>query len=176
MYLAQIYYMLSNKLSTGVKTKLLNTLESRIFSPMRLSFNNDTWIKSKHFWETANNNWNAVCWTGVTFAYIYILRTFYAYILGEHFSGSIFGWFRNFLLRGYFWENRTFGADRCFRQKFFLPKYYFPYKTKIKKKLELFWTTQSISRGLLRWYMKTILKKSIIVKKKRVHAKFSGKM
>ena len=105
MHLAQIYYMLSEKLSTSVKTKLLNTLESRIFSPMRLSFNNDTWIKSKHFWETANNNWNAVCWTGVTFAAVASLTNQADRDLFVHmaFKGSL-SFFGGFRPDGYYTE------------------------------------------------------------------------
>jgi hypothetical protein len=63
--IAQTYYMFEEKLSQATKTNVLNALNERIFQPMRLSFANDTWIKTKHFWEDKDNNWNAVCWSGV---------------------------------------------------------------------------------------------------------------
>ncbi len=60
--------MLQHKLSAATKTNILNALENRIFKPMRLSFNNDPWIKNRHYWETSEDNWNTVCWSGIAIA------------------------------------------------------------------------------------------------------------
>ena len=57
--------MFKEKLSEATKTNVLNALDKRIFQPMKLSFANDSWIKSKHSWETSEDNWNPVCWAGV---------------------------------------------------------------------------------------------------------------
>lgn len=57
--------MFKDKLSKDTISNITYALEKRYIMPMNLSFNNDPWIKSKHFWEKYDNNWNSVCWNGV---------------------------------------------------------------------------------------------------------------
>ena len=72
--MAQIYYMLNQKLSLKVKQLILDTLELRILEPMRLTFYNDSWAVGKHYWMQVENNWNIVCWTSVAFIGLVTLK------------------------------------------------------------------------------------------------------
>ena len=72
--LAQIYYMLKEKLSTKVKEIILNSLQKRILEPMRLQLLNDSFIIKKHYWTRTDNNWNVVCWTNVAFVALTIIE------------------------------------------------------------------------------------------------------
>ena len=65
--MAQIYYMLNEKLSSELKHAILQALEQRILEPMRLTFKNDSWMINKHYWTQVDNNWNIVCWTSIAF-------------------------------------------------------------------------------------------------------------
>lgn len=68
MTLGHVYYLLKEKLSKEAIGNITYAIETRIFKPMNLSFNNDAWTKNKQSWETGGNNWNPVCWNGVTLA------------------------------------------------------------------------------------------------------------
>lgn len=54
--LGQICYLLKDELSNETISNISYALDTRIFKPMNLSFNNDTWMNNKNFWETYDNN------------------------------------------------------------------------------------------------------------------------
>lgn len=61
--LATADYLLADKLSSGIRQLIRDNLEQRIFKPYR-----DMVLgkRSKNWWMTTTNNWNAVCLAGVT--------------------------------------------------------------------------------------------------------------
>ena len=60
--------MFKDKLSDEIKYGIVNAIEARIINPLRKTYQNDEWLKGKHFWTDQVNNWSVVCWTGVIFA------------------------------------------------------------------------------------------------------------
>lgn len=103
--LGSVLYMLKDKLSKDTISNVTHALETRIIKPMNLSFNNDPWIKKKHGWETADNNWNPVCWAGVVLTALTVIsdqsqRDFY---VNKSFIHSQ-NYLRGFLSDGYYTE------------------------------------------------------------------------
>ncbi|MCC8187123.1 MAG: glycoside hydrolase family 88 protein [Bacteroides sp.] len=60
--LAQLVYMLDDKLSFEVRARVQCALQEKVFRPIRKCIEND----SLFYWFTVTNNWNSVCLAGVT--------------------------------------------------------------------------------------------------------------
>jgi len=60
--LAQIAYMLDDKLSPEVRARIQCALQEKVFRPIRRCIEKD----SLFYWFTVTNNWNSVCLAGVT--------------------------------------------------------------------------------------------------------------
>lgn len=67
--LAQALYLLADRIPTQLRGEVIRELEFRVFSPVRDSLKGGRrhwWMGSKH--DPVQNNWNAVCWYGVSSA------------------------------------------------------------------------------------------------------------
>jgi hypothetical protein len=60
--IAQLVYMLDDKLSPAVRAEVLGTFRERVFSPVAESLRTGQY----HDWLMVTSNWNAVCLSGVT--------------------------------------------------------------------------------------------------------------
>ena len=84
--LAQILWLLGDKVSPATRSKVLVALEQRIFSPLRKSFRTGR----DHWWLHAEMNWNPVCLAGSVGAALAVLpdrhdRALFA-AAGEHYG------------------------------------------------------------------------------------------
>ena len=97
--------MLEERLSERTKKNILDSLENRIFNPMRQSFANNTWLKKIQYWEKDDNNWNVVCWSCVAFTALAALpnKTEREFFINKAFTDTQF-FFNNLREDGYFNE------------------------------------------------------------------------
>ncbi len=65
-------YLLSDKLSPKIRRIMHNNLDERIFEPYRGMV---TGKRTKNWWMTTTNNWNAVCLAGVTGAALVVIES-----------------------------------------------------------------------------------------------------
>lgn len=63
--LGQTLYLLGDKLPAALRLSLLNTLNDRVFTPMRKSISSEANAPLYNWWLNQGNNWNAVCLKGV---------------------------------------------------------------------------------------------------------------
>lgn len=72
--LGQVLYMLDDKLSSDVKSAVVDSVYSRVFDPTRETLEtgegNNTWIHR-------TDNWNSVCLNGVTGAALFLIKDVY---------------------------------------------------------------------------------------------------
>lgn len=68
--LAQALYLLDDKLSPQTRKKILESLYTRAFNPLRETLET---LNEDHPWLTSTNNWNAVCLSGVTGAALTVI-------------------------------------------------------------------------------------------------------
>jgi hypothetical protein len=69
--LATADYLLADKLSPKIRRIIHNNLDERIFEPYR---NMAMGKRSKNWWMTGTNNWNAVCLAGITGAALAVIE------------------------------------------------------------------------------------------------------
>lgn len=84
--LAQVLWLLGDKISPGTRAKLMAALEQRIFAPLRESFRTG----KGNWWLRAEMNWNPVCLSGSVGAALAVLpdrndRALFA-AAGEHYG------------------------------------------------------------------------------------------
>lgn len=89
--LAQALWLLEDRVDAGLRTRMLDALETRIFAPVRASLKTHKghwWLGGKS--DPVKNNWNAVCLAGVVGAARSILPDRYDRAVfiaaGEHYS------------------------------------------------------------------------------------------
>lgn len=67
--LSQALWIMGDRIRPEVRAKVMAALEARIFEPMRTRGLHYRWSVDKRFWWiNSENNWNPVCWSGVTIA------------------------------------------------------------------------------------------------------------
>ena len=70
--LAQTIYMLDDKLSSKLREEICDSLESRIFNPVRIGLEEKRLDTAP--WIMKTNNWNSVCFAGVTAAALAVIK------------------------------------------------------------------------------------------------------
>lgn len=67
--LSQALWIMGDRIRPEVRAKVMAALEARIFEPMRTRGLHNRWSEDPRFWWIySENNWNPVCWSGVTIA------------------------------------------------------------------------------------------------------------
>lgn len=91
--LAQVLYLLDDKISRKIRTDVINSLYNRVFNPILKTLENGNKL---HPWLLSTNNWNAVCLAGVTGAALTVIdsryeRAKYIYVAKKYISNYIEG-------------------------------------------------------------------------------------
>lgn len=63
--LANVTYMLGDKVPPALKQKIVNTIDERIYKPIELAVIIQPNGKTTEWWTDCDHNWNSVCWNGV---------------------------------------------------------------------------------------------------------------
>jgi hypothetical protein len=115
---AQLVYMLDDKLAASVRAELLRTFRERMFGPVAASLRTG----EHHEWLTVKSNWNAVCLSGVTGAALTLLprreeRALFV-AAAEHYSRNYISSFNDdgFCTEGLGYFNYGFGYFLLLRE------------------------------------------------------------
>jgi hypothetical protein len=63
--LANVTYMLGDKVPPSLKQKIVTTIDERIYKPIELAVITLPNGKTTEWWTECDHNWNSVCWNGV---------------------------------------------------------------------------------------------------------------